>query len=215
MPLVGRDIWRKVIKRRTLPRLVIGIALGILFILSAGINLRVLFAQPAAAVDRKGSSSAVPSGAVKKEGDEQLAYLLVKLMLGTRREIAGDFTRKQSSVPAVDKLYRRLLVRNLILPAAVADRIFAETVPHATGERVHQTAPENQRIPGTNRNRLNVTTGKLGKRVTRHVKKPVTAQDDDEPIGMLVCVHRQIERAGAELEHRQAVLLIRAKQLRP
>ncbi len=67
--------------------------------------------------------------------DEQLAYLLVKLELATRREIGGHFTRHQSPVPGVDKLYQRLLVKNMILPAAVAGAVFAETVPHATQGR--------------------------------------------------------------------------------
>lgn len=64
-----------------------------------------------------------------------MAYLLVKLMLETRREIAGHFTRRQSPIPAVGKLYQRLMVKNMILPAAVADRVFAETVPGATNGR--------------------------------------------------------------------------------
>ncbi len=72
---------------------------------------------------------------VRKEGDQELAYLLVKLELRTRSVIAGHYGRSQSSAPGVNQLYKRSLAKNLILPAAVADGIFAEVVPQATGER--------------------------------------------------------------------------------
>ncbi len=110
-----------------------GILAGILLIISLGLNLGLLFAGPGP-VERQPASTAT-SDPGEKKGDEQLAYLLVKLELQTRREIAGHFTRKQSPLPGVTKIYQRLMVRNLILPAAVADSIFAETVPAATAGR--------------------------------------------------------------------------------
>ncbi len=47
----------------------------------------------------------------------------------------GHYARAQSPVPAVDLIYKRWLAKNTILPAAVADRVFAEIVPGATGGR--------------------------------------------------------------------------------
>ena len=70
-----------------------------------------------------------------KEGDQELAYLLVKLELKTRAIIGGHYTRAQSGVPGVDALYKRWMAKNLVLPAAVADQVFFEVVPGATGGR--------------------------------------------------------------------------------
>ena len=70
-----------------------------------------------------------------KRGDQELAYLLVKLELETRAAIAEHYTRVQSSVPGVDFVYKRWLAKNLILPAAVADRVFSKVVPAVTGDR--------------------------------------------------------------------------------
>lgn len=70
-----------------------------------------------------------------KSGDQELAYLLVKLLLRTRGTIYEHYTRSQSAVPGVDIVYQRWLAKNAILPAAVADRVFAEVVPGATGGR--------------------------------------------------------------------------------
>lgn len=107
----------------------------VFFLLSLTMNLGVFFVNP----DIPTASHAVagtPTMEISMNNDdEQLAYLLVKLMLGTRREIGNHFTRNQSPIPAVNKLYQRLMVKNLILPAAVADHVFAETVPHATQGR--------------------------------------------------------------------------------
>ena len=72
---------------------------------------------------------------VPKQGDEELAYLLVKLELKTRAVIGGHYTRAQSPVPGVDAIYKRWVAKNTILPAAVADRVFAEVVPGATSGR--------------------------------------------------------------------------------
>ncbi|MFQ5680177.1 MAG: DUF3365 domain-containing protein [Gemmatimonadota bacterium] len=70
-----------------------------------------------------------------KEGDEELAYLLTKLVLRTRAIAGEHYTRGQSAVPGIDFLYKRWLAKNTILPAAVADRVFADVVPGATGGR--------------------------------------------------------------------------------
>ncbi|MCH9003033.1 MAG: DUF3365 domain-containing protein [Planctomycetes bacterium] len=83
-----------------------------------------------------------------RNAEEQSAYLLVKLELATRREIGSHFTRHQSSVPGVDKLYQRLLVKNMILPAAVAGAVFADTVPNATpGTRLGKMVVDDPRNP--------------------------------------------------------------------
>lgn len=70
-----------------------------------------------------------------KHGDQELAYLLVKLELRTRAAMYAHYTRRQSPVPGVDLVYRRWLAKNAILPAAVADRVYADVVPGATGGR--------------------------------------------------------------------------------
>jgi hypothetical protein len=64
-----------------------------------------------------------------KHGDQYLAYMLVKLELRTRATIYAPYTRQQSLIPGVDFLYRRWLAKNGILPAAVADRVYADVVP--------------------------------------------------------------------------------------
>ncbi len=70
-----------------------------------------------------------------KRGDQELAYLLVKLELRTRAVIGGHYTRAQSVIPGVGFIYKRWIAKNTILPAAVADRVFSEVVPGATGGR--------------------------------------------------------------------------------
>lgn len=70
-----------------------------------------------------------------KQGDEELAVLLTRLVLETRAVVAAHYTRPQSRVPGIDLLYRRLLAKNTILPAAIADRVFSEVVPGVTGGR--------------------------------------------------------------------------------
>ena len=79
-----------------------------------------------------------------KRGDEQLAYLLVRLEKRTRQVAGAHYTRNQSALPGVDAIYRRWLTRNGILPAAVAGDIFSEVVPAATGGRawVKMVVPE-------------------------------------------------------------------------
>ncbi len=106
-------------------------AVVVLFILGLSFTGTLLTAGP----------SSLPEGPaddrpyVNKQGDQELAYLLVRLELRTRGVIAGHYGRSQSPVPGVDTLYQRSLAKNLILPAAVADGIFADEVPHATGGR--------------------------------------------------------------------------------
>lgn len=72
---------------------------------------------------------------LNKRGDQELAYLLVKLELKTRAVIGQHYTRAQSGVPGINLVYKRWLAKNEILPAAVADRIFSEVVPGVTRDR--------------------------------------------------------------------------------
>lgn len=78
-------------------------------------------------------SQQVPN--VDRHGDQELAYLLVKLELKTRSIIGKHNARSQSLLPGVNLIYKRWLAKNAILPAAVADRVFSEVVPQATGGR--------------------------------------------------------------------------------
>jgi len=79
-----------------------------------------------------------------KSGDDELAYLLVKLEKRTRKVIAGHLGRKQPAGSDATAAYKEYLIENRILPAAVADPIFAEVVPGATGGRawVKMVVPE-------------------------------------------------------------------------
>ncbi len=72
---------------------------------------------------------------VDRHGDQELAYLLVKLELKTRSVIGKHNARSQSLIPGVNFIYKRWLAKNAILPAAVADRVFSEVVPQATKGR--------------------------------------------------------------------------------
>ncbi len=125
---------RSQVKRRRTMQLAATIAAGTIFVLSLGANLGLFFANPRKTSKPQATSVPAPPEH-DRNADEQLAYLLVKLELATRREIGSHFTRHQSAVPGVDKLYQRLLVKNMILPAAVAGAVFAETVPNATQGR--------------------------------------------------------------------------------
>lgn len=107
----------------------------VVFLLSLTMNFGIYFAHPAVASAAKPVATTPTMDVTQMNDDEQLAYLLVKLMKGTRREIGGHFTRNQSPIPVVDRLYQHLMVKNLILPAAVADHVFAEAVPNATDGR--------------------------------------------------------------------------------
>ena len=72
---------------------------------------------------------------LRKSGDEELAYLLVKLEKRARQVIAGHYGRPQVGHADNTSIYKEYLIRNRILPAAVADPIFSEVVPQATGGR--------------------------------------------------------------------------------
>ncbi len=122
-------------RKRISPRSAVTIAVAILLIVSLTFNLGLFFAGPSTGPKEKAPASPLERASGDKKGDEQLAYLLVKLELQTRSEMASHFTRKQSALPGVDKMYQRLLVKNLILPAAVAGNIFSEVVPQATSGR--------------------------------------------------------------------------------
>ena len=89
-------------------------------------------------------SSASKQTYVDKSGDEELAYLLVKLEKRTRQVVAGHYGREQPGGPEATTAYKKSLIDNLILPAAVADPIFSEVVPGATGGRawVKMVVPE-------------------------------------------------------------------------
>lgn len=121
-------------KRRSTIQVAATIVAGTVLVLSLGANLGLFFANPQQKAKPQGLTPPIPADH-DWNADEQLAYLLVKLELATRSVIGSHFTRHQSPVPGVDKLYQRLLVKNMILPAAVAGAIFAETVPNATEGR--------------------------------------------------------------------------------
>lgn len=133
-PPSTQRILRSQMKRRRTTQLTATIVLGAVFVLSLGANLGLFFANPLKRSKPLGRIVSEADGH-DRNADEELAYLLVKLELATRREIGSHFTRHQSPVPGVDKLYQRLLVKNMILPAAVAGAVFAETVPNATQGR--------------------------------------------------------------------------------
>lgn len=106
-------------------------AMSVLLIVSLGLLASILLSTP--------QTISVPRPeqmrSVVKRGDQGLAYLLVKLELRTRAVISEHYTRAQSPVPGVDRIYKRWLAKNAILPAAVADRVFFEVVSGATGGR--------------------------------------------------------------------------------
>ncbi len=60
--------------------------------------------------------------------DQELARLLVKLEKQTRAVVAGHYVR-------ADQAHRDWMAKNVLLPAAVADKVFYEIVPTATGDR--------------------------------------------------------------------------------
>lgn len=125
---------RSQMNRRRTMQLTATIVVGAVLVLSVGANLGLFFAHPRETSKPQEIHLLTPADH-DRSADEQLAYLLVKLELATPREIGSHYTRHQSSVPGVDKLYQRLLIKNMILPAAVAGAVFAETVPNATQGR--------------------------------------------------------------------------------
>lgn len=111
-------------------RVFLVIGLGLL-IASVGLLSAIVLSHP----NTESKSDAGKQTYVVKQGDQQLAYLLVKLELQTRAVIGGHYTRVQSTIPGVDFIYQRWVAKNAILPAAVADKIFSKVVPGATGGR--------------------------------------------------------------------------------
>ncbi len=109
----------------------VAVALFAMFLLFGVALLAIVRAGPGAAPEAAPDETSY----LQKTGDEELAYLLVKLELKTRAVIGDHYNRAQTRFPGVNLLYQRWLAKNTILPAAVADRVFAEVVPGATGGR--------------------------------------------------------------------------------
>ena len=105
-------------KTRNTLRPIAAIFVGIVVILSTAVNLGLVFAGPVVGKKTRARPEFRTVAPTNRTGDEQLAYLRVRLVPATRRELAGHFTRGQSPIPAVDKLYQRLTVKNMIPPAA-------------------------------------------------------------------------------------------------
>lgn len=63
-----------------------------------------------------------------RQHDQELARLLVKLEKQTRAVVARHYVQ-------ADKAHRDWMAKKLLLPAAVADKVFHEVVPAATGDR--------------------------------------------------------------------------------
>ncbi len=110
------------------------IVLLLLILLGSSLLAIVAAGPPDTKTNTKTSPVPQPDDEIR-QGDQELAYLLVKLELKTRGIIGGHYARAQSSFPGIDVLYKRWLTKNLILPAAVADGIFAQVVPQATSGR--------------------------------------------------------------------------------
>lgn len=121
-------------RRSVLKNIVMAVAVVLLF-LSTGTLVAIIAAGPTEVAPGTRGQPAPSSPDRLRQGDEELAYLLVKLELKTRSVIAGHYACAQSSFPGVDTLYKRWLTRNMLLPAAIADEIFAEVVPQTTSGR--------------------------------------------------------------------------------
>ncbi len=115
----------------------------VLLIALAGMLASIFFVRPDLS-----SAAAQQTEYVEKRGDQELAYLLVKLELRTRAVIGQHYTRHQSTFPGTNLIYKRWVAKNAILPAAVADRVFSEVVPGVTGGRAWvKMVVENPRNP--------------------------------------------------------------------
>ncbi len=121
-------------KSSVLKNVVLAVALILLF-LSAGALIAIATAGPAETTTGAGTRLTPSAAGQRRQGDRELAYLLVKLELKTRSVIAGHYARGQSSFACINGFYKRWLSKNMILPAAVADAIFAQVVPEATSGR--------------------------------------------------------------------------------
>ena len=109
----------------------VALVMLLLLIVFAGSLGSIFFARPEATPE----SGAQATSYLDKRGDQELAYLLVKLELRTRAVIGQHYTRPQSAFPGTDMIYKRWVAKNTILPAAVADRVFHQVVPGATRNR--------------------------------------------------------------------------------
>lgn len=115
-------------------RIILPILFGlvaVLFLAALGALVGIVLSRP----ETDSGAAQEQIAPVDKQGDQELAYLLVKLALKTRAVIFGHYTRPQSPLPGIDQIYKRWLAKNGILPAAVADKVFAEVVPGITGGR--------------------------------------------------------------------------------
>ncbi len=97
--------------------------------------LRV-FAMGCALLMGTSATSPIPvaaqSAPLQPTSDRELARLLVKLLLRTRAAIAKQY--ETDRFPGWDRLYKYVLAKNVVLPAAVADQVF-QAVPELTGGR--------------------------------------------------------------------------------
>jgi hypothetical protein len=75
---------------------------------------------------------AAQSAPLQPTSDQELAKLLVKLVLRTRAAIAKQY--ETDRLLGWDRLYKYALAKNAMLPAAVADQVF-QAVPDLTGGR--------------------------------------------------------------------------------
>ena len=81
-----------------------------------------------AAVETKDAPRKRQADRTSLRPDVELAQLLVRLELRTRSVIAAHYG-------GADQTHRTWLAENLLLPAAVADKVFHDTVPATTGNR--------------------------------------------------------------------------------
>jgi hypothetical protein len=103
---------------------VVVVTCAVLFVISAG-------SLSGCAVFRgKSKAAQVPEQmqSVNRECDQELGRLLVRLVLRTRGTVLGHYV-------AADDAHRDWMAKNVLLPAAVADKVFYEAVPAATGNR--------------------------------------------------------------------------------
>jgi len=104
----------------------------ILTIMIASLPIVCLIVAAAGCIVVQGDTRAVrePDQTVYSERphDQELARLLVKLEKRTRAVIAGHYVR-------ADTAHRDWMAENVLLPAAVADKVFYQVVPKVTEGR--------------------------------------------------------------------------------
>jgi len=101
---------------------VLPVSLLIVLALSSAAGRDVLPVEAASALDGQAPIAA------SQTGDHELAQLLVKLERRTRAVIAEHYV-------AADGEHRDWMARSVLLPAAVADKVFHTVVPEATNGR--------------------------------------------------------------------------------